>query len=49
MNKNFQHLKETTKSFNIKKQEQKPSTFLRVETKTKTSKNKNKNKSLQLL
>jgi hypothetical protein len=34
MNKNLQHSKETTKSFNIQKQKQKPSTSLRAKIKT---------------
>jgi hypothetical protein len=42
MSKNLQRSKETTKTFNIKKQEQKPSTFLRAKT-FNLFKNKNKN------
>jgi hypothetical protein len=34
MNKNLQHPKETTKTFNIQKQEQQPSTFLRAKIRT---------------
>jgi len=41
MNKNLQHPKETTKTFNIQKQEQKPSTSLRAKIRTFKSKNNN--------
>jgi hypothetical protein len=34
MSKNFQHSKETTKTFNIQKQEQKPSAFLKAKIRT---------------
>jgi hypothetical protein len=42
MRKNLQHSKETTKTFNIKKQEQKPLTFIRAKT-FNLFKNKDKN------
>jgi hypothetical protein len=42
MRKNLQHSKETTKTFNIKKQEQKPLTFIRAKT-FHLFKNKDKN------
>jgi hypothetical protein len=34
MSKNPQHSKETTKTFNIQKQEQKPPTFIKTKTRT---------------
>jgi hypothetical protein len=42
MKTNLQHSKETTKTSNIQKQEQKPSTFLKAKT-INLSKNKDKN------
>jgi Zn-dependent metalloprotease len=56
MKKNLQHWKETTKTFNIQKQEQKPSTFLKVkirtfnlqEQKQKPSASKNRKKTFNL-